>query len=67
MALLGALIVLVTLTVPVVESEAISTRWYRGLWWAFSGAIAVVSGVFVSVVRTLLVTIIEAVHVLRPG
>lgn len=66
-ALLGALIVLVTMTVPVVESEAISTRWYRALWWAFSGAIALVSGIFVSVVLTLLVTIIGAVDVLRPG
>lgn len=65
-ALLGALIVLVTMTIPVVESEAISTSWYRGLWWTFSGAIAVVSGLFVSVVLTLLVTIIGAVDVLRP-
>lgn len=65
-ALLGALIVLVTMTIPVVESEAISTSWYRGLWWTFSGAIALVSGLFVSVVLTLLVTIIGAVDVLRP-
>lgn len=65
-ALLGALMVLVTMTIPVVESEAISASWYRGLWWTFSGAIAFVSGLFVSVVLTLLVTIIGAVDVLRP-
>lgn len=65
-ALLGALIVLVTMTIPVVESEAISASWYRGLWWTFSGAIAIVSGLFVSVVLTLLVTVIGAVDVLRP-
>lgn len=65
-SLLGALIVLVTMTIPVVESEAISASWYRGLWWTFSGAIALVSGLFVSVVLTLLVTIIGAVNVLRP-
>lgn len=64
-ALLGALMVLVTMTIPVVESEAMAS-WYRGLWWAFSGAIAFVSGLFVSVVLTLLVTIIGAVDVLRP-
>jgi hypothetical protein len=65
-ALVGAVLLLVTLTIPVVESEAIPVHWYRNLWWAFSGLIALVSGLFVSVVITLLVTVIGAVGVLGP-
>lgn len=65
-ALLGSIMLLVTLTIPVVESDQIATGWYRTLWWIFSGGIAVVSGLFVSVVLTLLVTIIGSVEALRP-
>jgi magnesium-transporting ATPase (P-type) len=65
-SLVGAVLVLVTMTIPVVESEAIPVDWYRNLWWVFSGAIAAVSGLFVSVVITLLVTVIGAVDVLTP-
>lgn len=65
-SLLGAVLLLVALTIPVVESDEIATGWYRTLWWGFSGGIAVVSGLFVSVVLTLLVTIIGSVEALRP-
>ena len=65
-SLFGAILLLVTLTIPVVESEAIATDWYRTLWWLFSSGIAVVSGLFVSVVLTLLVTVIGAVSALHP-
>lgn len=65
-SLLGSLLLLVFLTVPVVESNEIATGWYRTLWWAYSGGIAIVSGLFVSVVLTLLVTIIGSVDALRP-
>lgn len=66
-SLFGAILLLVTLTIPIVESDAIAIGWYRTLWWAFSGGIAAVSGLFVSVVLTLLVTVIGAVSALRPN
>ena len=66
-SLIGSLLLLVFLTIPVVESDEIATGWYRTLWWAYSGGIAVVSGLFVSVVLTLLVTIIGSVDALRPS
>lgn len=65
-SLLGAVVLLVALTIPVIESDEIAAGWYRALWWGFSGGIAVVSGLFVSVVLTLLVTIIGSVEALRP-
>ena len=66
LSLLGAVLILITMSIPLVESQSVPTDAYRILWWSFSGAVAVVSGLFVSVVLTLLVTVIGAVQVLRP-
>lgn len=66
-ALLGAVLIMVTITVPIVESDSIGTHWYRTLWWVFSVAIALDAGLFVSVVLTLLATIIGALEAMRPA
>lgn len=65
-SLLGAIALLLMMSIPVVEAEQITEDLYRAVYWSLTVVLALVVGVFVSVVLLLYSTTTQVVHRFHP-
>lgn len=65
-ALSGAILVLLFLSIPLQESDGLPGSWYEGIYYSLISALALLSGLVVSIVLMLYNTITGLIEVVRP-